>query len=227
MNRETILSAACEILRDFGLTDLSMRRLAKNLGVAPGAIYWHFPSKQELLGGIAEDLLRGLPRPEPGAEPRAEEFAEAFFGCLTSVRDGAEITLAAQASGTLSRDLREEFATVLGCEDHLAPGDAPQVGALTLLRFLFGSALDIQAVEAVTRSLPTPPPVVPAAPGATADPPASPVPASPIPASPVPAEPQPTVRVPAEVTTGIRTILAGLRGGATIADDPRGRRERP
>ena len=49
LSRERIVDAAFSVLRDYGLADLSMRRLAKELGVQAGALYWHVPSKQDLL----------------------------------------------------------------------------------------------------------------------------------------------------------------------------------
>ncbi|MDN6510824.1 MAG: TetR/AcrR family transcriptional regulator, partial [Corynebacterium sp.] len=47
LNRDRIHAAAFDILSEYGLGDLTMRRLAKTLEVAPGALYWHYPSKQE------------------------------------------------------------------------------------------------------------------------------------------------------------------------------------
>ena len=60
LTRPPILTAAIAILDEFGLADTTMRRIAKQLSVAPGALYWHFPNKQALLAGIAVELLRPL-----------------------------------------------------------------------------------------------------------------------------------------------------------------------
>ncbi|WP_146128808.1 TetR/AcrR family transcriptional regulator [Corynebacterium sp. 13CS0277] len=60
LTRPTILTAAIAILDEYGLADTTMRRIAKQLSVAPGALYWHFPNKQALLAGIAVELLRPL-----------------------------------------------------------------------------------------------------------------------------------------------------------------------
>ena len=57
LSREKILDTAFDVLRQFGLADLSMRRLATELGVAPGALYYHVRSKQELLSLLATRLL--------------------------------------------------------------------------------------------------------------------------------------------------------------------------
>ena len=41
LSPERITDAALAILAEYGLGDVSMRRVAAALGVAPGALYWH------------------------------------------------------------------------------------------------------------------------------------------------------------------------------------------
>lgn len=43
-----------------GVDALSVRRLARELGVTPMALYWHFDSKEALLHGLGDRLLAGL-----------------------------------------------------------------------------------------------------------------------------------------------------------------------
>ena len=52
-SRADVLRAARDILIDHSLADLSMRRLATEVGVRPNALYWHFPNKQTLLAALA------------------------------------------------------------------------------------------------------------------------------------------------------------------------------
>ncbi|UYQ77842.1 TetR/AcrR family transcriptional regulator [Glutamicibacter sp. JL.03c] len=52
-----VVDTAVDILQQFGLADLSMRRLAKELDVQVGALYWHVKNKQELLAQVAAKLL--------------------------------------------------------------------------------------------------------------------------------------------------------------------------
>ena len=49
----------------YGIADLTMRRLARELDVTPGALYWHFANKQQLLG------RRRRPDPAAGVQRRA------------------------------------------------------------------------------------------------------------------------------------------------------------
>ncbi len=157
LNRKKIVSTAVDILQQYGLADLTMRRLARALDVAPGALYWHFPNKQALLGGIAESILTAVPA-RPGS---ATDYCSFLFDALTSLRDGADITLAAVASGTLDRDLAEELSAELGAEIE-RHGQAHETtcgaldGAKLLLRFVFGSVLELQSRQSVAMSLGAP-----------------------------------------------------------------------
>lgn len=154
LNRKKIVSTAVDILQQYGLADLTMRRLARALDVAPGALYWHFPNKQALLGGIAESILTAVPA-SPGS---AADYCSFLFDALTSLRDGADITLAAVASGTLDRDLAEELSAELSAElgADLDADPSALDGAKLLLRFVFGSVLELQARQSVAMNLGAP-----------------------------------------------------------------------
>ena len=69
LSREKILDTAFDVLRQFGLADLSMRRLATELGVAPGALYYHVKNKQELLASLASRMLATVEHPQAAATP--------------------------------------------------------------------------------------------------------------------------------------------------------------
>ena len=57
LHKRDVVEAAATLLDEYGLADLTMRRLARELSVSPGALYWHFANKQELLGAIADRIL--------------------------------------------------------------------------------------------------------------------------------------------------------------------------
>ncbi|KAB1502526.1 helix-turn-helix transcriptional regulator [Corynebacterium sp. 320] len=130
LHRALILETATDILREYGLADLTMRRLARQLGVAPGALYWHFSSKQALLGAIADTLIQGINHNEEDLET----YCAALFTALCSLPSGAEITLAASASGTLEHDP----------STHLSPA---------VWHYVLGAAMDHQAREEAAQRL--------------------------------------------------------------------------
>lgn len=92
LSREAITSTALEILRTYGLADVSMRRVATTLGVAPGALYWHIENKQELIASLAAEIVAPATNTPP-ADP--EQLCAQLRHDVLAVRDGAEVVLAA------------------------------------------------------------------------------------------------------------------------------------
>ena len=56
-HRSDIVERAVDVLDIYGLPDLSMRRIAGELGLQPSALYHHFDNKQTLLAAVADELL--------------------------------------------------------------------------------------------------------------------------------------------------------------------------
>ncbi|NUO89370.1 MAG: TetR family transcriptional regulator [Dermatophilaceae bacterium] len=110
LSREQVVAAAVDLLRRYGLGDLSMRRLARELGVAPGALYWHVADKQELLVEVADALLAEIP-PAPTDRPAAEALtglAIALREALVQVPDAADVVgLAYAVEPGATRALRD------------------------------------------------------------------------------------------------------------------------
>ena len=95
LTREIIINAAIELLNEYGLADMTMRRVATSLSVAPGALYWHVTNKQSLLADIAEKIL------SPVAGENAVDLALSLHSHLLAHRDGAELVTAALAQPCL------------------------------------------------------------------------------------------------------------------------------
>lgn len=72
ITREQILAAAMALLDQRGLPDLTMRKLAAELGIRPSALYWHFPDKQTLLARLADRIVGSAPQP-PAGGPGADD----------------------------------------------------------------------------------------------------------------------------------------------------------
>ncbi|HEY6791705.1 MAG TPA: TetR family transcriptional regulator [Trebonia sp.] len=54
LTKRAVVDRALEHADSQGLDTLTIRKLATELGVTPMALYWHFRSKEELLGGLVE-----------------------------------------------------------------------------------------------------------------------------------------------------------------------------
>jgi AcrR family transcriptional regulator len=60
--RGAVIKAATDALEQGNETELSMRALARTVGISPGAIYHHFADKSALLDAVAHDGFRRLGR---------------------------------------------------------------------------------------------------------------------------------------------------------------------
>lgn len=158
LRRGDVLDGAMAILDEYGLGDLTMRKLATSLGVQPGALYWHFPNKQTLLGAMADRILDGV-----DAAPSADtwdaalnELAYRFRGALLAHRDGAELVAATYASRLTTSPARDSFVTAALCAG-LSRAHAELTG-YALLHYVLGHTVDEQSrlqlaeLGALTRS---------------------------------------------------------------------------
>jgi TetR/AcrR family transcriptional regulator, tetracycline repressor protein len=106
--REDVVETALRILDEFGLADLSMRRLAGVLEVQPSALYWHVPNKQTLLALVADQIIDRAAFVDPAdftTDGRLDwqrlTLAEsiAIRDALLAFRDGAEVVSSTLALG--------------------------------------------------------------------------------------------------------------------------------
>ncbi len=111
------MNSALVLLENHGLAELTMRKLALELGVQPSALYWHVPSKQQLLAELADRIVaraRSVAN-DSDWQLNVVVVARALRDALLSCRDGAELvssSLALGLGGTLAhRRLSDAIAT--------------------------------------------------------------------------------------------------------------------
>jgi AcrR family transcriptional regulator len=75
LSQQAIILAAQRLVAAEGADGLSMRRLAKELGSTPMALYHHVRDKDELLLLLLEAHARSIPRPTLPTDPRARMVA--------------------------------------------------------------------------------------------------------------------------------------------------------
>jgi AcrR family transcriptional regulator len=139
LTRQAIVSSALAILDQYGLPDLTMRRLATTLGVQPGALYWHFASKQELLAGMAEVMLADLPAPAGGLAGLAG-WARHLDARLLAHHDGAELVWSVECLKPWSAGLGHRIEQAL-----LIDGESParaRLAAQGVLNLVLADAFD-------------------------------------------------------------------------------------
>ncbi|MEU2793031.1 TetR/AcrR family transcriptional regulator C-terminal domain-containing protein [Streptomyces sp. NPDC007100] len=90
LDRKLVTDTALRLLNDVGLEGLTLRRIAKELGVQAPALYWHFKNKQELLDEMATELYRRMNEPVLAA---GGGFGGDWKGMLTTACLGMRRTL--------------------------------------------------------------------------------------------------------------------------------------
>ena len=72
LNKDRVLRAALAIADSGGITSLTIRSLAKELGVKPMAVYHHVTNKDEILDGLVDLVFAEIELPSPAGEWRQE-----------------------------------------------------------------------------------------------------------------------------------------------------------
>ncbi|MEP7333206.1 MAG: TetR/AcrR family transcriptional regulator [Terracoccus sp.] len=132
LSRSQVVGAAVDLVRRYGLADLTMRRLARELGVAPGAIYWHVESKQHLVVQVAEVLLCEIGDPSPDLPPAETVawLASALREAVAGVPDGPDVVGVACAVDPASIHLLRELSRAVG---RLLPGQGERDAVVDLV----------------------------------------------------------------------------------------------
>lgn len=143
LSRDAIVSTALELLTRYGLADVTMRRVATNLDVAPGALYWHVANKQSLIAAMTAEIL------SPVAGETTAELVSSLHRELRRWRDGAEVAIAGAAfpESSASADLEELFTSALQKEAPDASAEDSAVAARTLIHYTLGATFMEQSRE--------------------------------------------------------------------------------
>ncbi len=93
LDQRRIVQAALGLLDEVGLDGLTMRSLAKKLGIKAASLYWHVRHKQDLLSLLAEEICAPMREPDRGLPWRdqLEILAHEYRRVLLSHRDAARV----------------------------------------------------------------------------------------------------------------------------------------
>jgi AcrR family transcriptional regulator len=84
LTREQIVETALALIDRDGAGELSMRRIADELGTGPASLYWHVGSKDELLDLVFDEVIGELDPPAPEPDRWTEQLKEV----ARDMRDG-------------------------------------------------------------------------------------------------------------------------------------------
>ncbi|GLW71115.1 transcriptional regulator [Kitasatospora phosalacinea] len=145
LSRSLIVETAVRVLDAEGLSGVTMRRVAQELGTGPASLYAHVSNKEELFELVLERVVSEIrlpPRPEP--ERWKEQITEVCFEAqrvLTSHRDVSLVSLGSIPLGESQLAITEFLLDLL-----LQVGLPPQVAAWALDGL--GQLIDTDAYEA-------------------------------------------------------------------------------
>lgn len=141
LSRERILREALALVDEEGLDAVSMRKLARRLGVDPMSLYNHVDGKDALLDGIAEVLLAAIPAPPRDADLREtmSALAHGFRAAMLGHARAAPLVLTRRlASMTALAPVEAVLAPLLAAG---FPPDRAVHGLRTVLAFLIGTLM--------------------------------------------------------------------------------------
>lgn len=147
LHKRDVVDAATAILDNFGIADLTMRRLGRELGVSPGALYWHFANKQELLGAVADRILQPiLTAMATGAwQERLVADAHRLRDALLSHTDGAELVSASFAAGQSEAMTQIVAALAEAAAEAGVTAAHTELAARTVVYYVLGFTADEQS----------------------------------------------------------------------------------
>lgn len=156
LSRDAVLKGAFAILDRYGLGDLTMRRLAAELGVQPGGLYWHFANKQTLLAAMADEITGGI-RPDvsdtgDGSDWRTDliRISSRFRSALLGHRDGAELVAAGYA---LRPGSGQPLDSMIKIMDRAGlPDTDARAASAALTHFVLGHAAEVQNHDQLRRA---------------------------------------------------------------------------
>jgi AcrR family transcriptional regulator len=145
LHKRDVVEAATAILDNYGIADLTMRRLGRELNVSPGALYWHFANKQQLLGAIADRILEPAGDVHGDWRDRVTGICGGLRDALLSHTDGAELVSASFAAGQSEAMTRIVARLGEAAADAGVTGAHADLAARTVVYYVLGFTADEQS----------------------------------------------------------------------------------
>ncbi|QWF77771.1 TetR/AcrR family transcriptional regulator [Amycolatopsis sp. CA-230715] len=118
LSQAVVLSEAVSLADREGLAAVTIRRLAKDLGVTPMALYWHFRDKGLLMAALGDRILGEVDLAVDGRARWSEQFHRVLTALVTALRKhpwaGALITSSACESPGYLAALEKVLAILRG-----------------------------------------------------------------------------------------------------------------
>jgi TetR/AcrR family tetracycline transcriptional repressor len=150
LQRSHIVAAALQLLNQDGLDGVTVRKVATQLNVHVGGLYWHVKNKQDLLDEMANTILSEefatLQPPEPG-QVWAEwlvEIAQRLRKAMLAYREGGRVVAGAHLHRAVT--LAQLFASIVDALRAEGFGaDEARWLCVTVVSYTFGFVIEEQA----------------------------------------------------------------------------------
>jgi TetR/AcrR family tetracycline transcriptional repressor len=150
LQRSQIVAAALQLLNQDGLDGVTVRKVATQLSVHVGGLYWHVKNKQDLLDEMANTILSEefatLQPPEPG-RVWAEwlvEIAQRLRKAMLAYREGGRVVAGAHLHRAVT--LAQLFASIVNALRAEGFGaDEARWLCVTVVSYTFGFVIEEQA----------------------------------------------------------------------------------
>ncbi len=154
IHREQIIDTAMTLLDRDGLEGVTLRKVAAELGVHAGALYWHVKNKQELLDEMANVLLsaqfahfEGL-APEQDWSEWLEDMCQRLRQAMLAHREGARVV----AGAGFGRAVLLAQLVEMTIRSLLAAGFSLRLASLTCsaaISYVYGFVIEEQAAPTI------------------------------------------------------------------------------
>jgi AcrR family transcriptional regulator len=145
LHKRDVVDAATKLLDNYGIADLTMRRLGRELQVSPGALYWHFANKQQLIGAVADRILESVGDVPAGWRDRVAGICGRLRDALLSHTDGAELVSASFAAGQSEAMAQILARLAAAAADAGVDHTHAELAARTVVYYVLGFTADEQS----------------------------------------------------------------------------------
>lgn len=151
LSEQAILDAALKLLTEGGADQVSVRRIAADVGVAPNAVYTYFPSKAAVLGALVERILGevdldALADPGRPWRERVTALALDLRARLVAQPGAVTLLLGGPMDGPHALALGESLLTVL-TDAGLDLDEAARASYLLIVYVLGAIALEVAELD--------------------------------------------------------------------------------
>lgn len=103
LNREDVLDAAANLVKQHGPAALTMRKLAAELGTAVTSIYWHVGNRESLLDALVERTVADLGEIRPSGATPARRVVSVARALRRQLRDHPHLVAMVHERGLTER----------------------------------------------------------------------------------------------------------------------------